>query len=69
MLARLRQLNREFVNLDTVLLREVEREVSEGQSHTGIASVVQFIARKKGLSVYFSCLMLSTFLANHFGIG
>jgi cyclopropane fatty-acyl-phospholipid synthase-like methyltransferase len=41
------KLQREFPNLEPVLLREVEREVSEGAGHTGMASVVQFIARKK----------------------
>ena len=41
------KLNREFSNFETVLLREVEREVSEGEGHSGMASVVQFIARKK----------------------
>jgi hypothetical protein len=38
---------REFPNFEPVLLREVEREVSEGEGHTGMASVVQLIARKK----------------------
>ena len=47
MLMTVDKLNREFTNLNTVLLREIEREVSEGEGHTGIASVVQFIARKK----------------------
>jgi hypothetical protein len=28
-------------------LREVERDVFEGEGHTGMASVVQFVARKK----------------------
>lgn len=41
------KLNREFPNLEPVIVREVEREVSEGEGHTGMASVVQFIARKK----------------------
>ncbi|MEO1352461.1 MAG: class I SAM-dependent methyltransferase [Cyanobacteria bacterium J06635_15] len=47
MLMTIGKLNREFSSLDTVLLREIEREVSEGEGHTGMASVVQFIARKK----------------------
>ena len=47
MLMTIDKLNREFPNLEPLLLREVEREVSEGEGHTGIASVVQFIARKK----------------------
>lgn len=37
----------EFPNLETVLLRELEREVHEGFYHEGIASVVQFIGLKK----------------------
>ena len=47
MLMTVDKLRREFPNLEPVLLREVEREVSEGEAHTGMASVVQFIARKK----------------------
>lgn len=41
------KIEREFPNCDPILLRELEREVSEGTYHTGIASVVQFIGRKK----------------------
>lgn len=41
------KIRREFQNFEPILLREVEREVSEGEGHTGMASVVQFIARKK----------------------
>jgi SAM-dependent methyltransferase len=47
MLMTVDKLHREFPNFEPVLLREVEREVSEGEGHTGMASVVQFIARKK----------------------
>jgi SAM-dependent methyltransferase len=47
MLMTVDKLRREFPNLEPVLLREIEREVSEGEGHTGMASVVQFIARKK----------------------
>lgn len=47
MLMTVDKLNREFPNLEPLLLREVERDVSEGEGHTGMASVVQFIARKK----------------------
>lgn len=47
MLMTVDKLRREFPNFEPVLLREVEREVSEGEGHTGMASVVQFIARKK----------------------
>ena len=37
----------EFPNCEPILLRELEREVCEGTYHTGVASVVQFIGRKK----------------------
>ena len=37
----------ELPNLQPILLKEVERDVSEGRYHTGLASVVQFIGRKK----------------------
>jgi len=47
MLMTIDKLHHEFPNLEPVLLREVEREVSEGEGHTGMAFVVQFIARKK----------------------
>jgi SAM-dependent methyltransferase len=40
-------LEKEFPNCEPILAREIEREVSEGRFHTGLASVVQFIARKK----------------------
>ncbi len=41
-------LRREFPRLEVILVREVERDVREGVGHTGIASVVQFIARRPG---------------------
>lgn len=40
-------LEREFPNCEPLLSQEIEREVVEGNFHTGLASVVQFIARKK----------------------
>lgn len=40
------KLQRELPNLQPILLREIERDVSEGEGHTGVASVVQFIARR-----------------------
>ena len=40
------KIEREFPNCEPILLRELEREVSEGKYHTGIASVVQFIGKK-----------------------
>ena len=47
MLMRVEKLRAEFPNLKPVLARENEREVSEGEGHTGMASVVQYIARKE----------------------
>ncbi len=47
MLMTLDKVRREFPALETVHLCEVEREVVEGPGHTGMASVVQFIGRKK----------------------
>ena len=38
---------KEFPNCDVILCHEIEREVVEGEFHTGLASVVQFIGRKK----------------------
>lgn len=40
------KLRAEFPHLEPMLLQEVEREVREGTHHTGMASVVQFIARR-----------------------
>ena len=40
------KIEREFPNLETVLLREIDREVQEGSYHAGLSSVVQFIGRK-----------------------
>jgi hypothetical protein len=42
------KLRQEFPHLEPLLLRELEREVREGAAHTGMASVVQFIARRPG---------------------
>lgn len=47
MLMSVAKLLREFPNLKPVQAREIEREVCEGEGHTGMASVVQFIARKE----------------------
>jgi SAM-dependent methyltransferase len=47
MLMTVDKLHQEFPNFEPLLLREVEREVSEGEGHTGMASVIQYIARKK----------------------
>jgi cyclopropane fatty-acyl-phospholipid synthase-like methyltransferase len=41
------KLETEFPNCEPILIRELKREVSEGEGHTGLASVVQFIARKR----------------------
>lgn len=47
MLMTVEKLCREFLGFEPILLREIEREVIEGEGHRGMASVVQFIARKK----------------------
>jgi SAM-dependent methyltransferase len=47
MLMSVPKIERELPNLEPILLHEIEREVCEGKHHTGIASVVQFIGRKK----------------------
>lgn len=47
MLMTVEKLHREFPDLEPILLREVERDVSEGDGHGGMACVVQLIARKK----------------------
>lgn len=41
------KVRREFPDMEPILLHEVEREVLEGTGHTGLASVIQFIGRKK----------------------
>ncbi len=38
---------KEFPNCEVLLCQEIERDVVEGQFHTGLASVVQFIGKKK----------------------
>jgi len=47
MLMTVTKLHQEFPNLKPILAREIEREVSEGEGHTGMAAVVQYIARKE----------------------
>lgn len=39
-------IRQDFPNCEVVLAHTIEREVLEGSGHTGLASVVQFIARK-----------------------
>ena len=41
------ELEKQFPNCEPILIQEIEREIIEGKFHTGLASVVQFIARKK----------------------
>lgn len=41
------KIRREFTGLETIHLCEIERHIAEGDRHTGMASVVQFIGRKK----------------------
>lgn len=40
-------LERAFPGCEVILLKQMEREVVEGTFHTGVASVVQFLGRKK----------------------
>ena len=40
-------IQKEFSNCEVILCHEIEREVVEGEFHTGMASVVQFIGKKK----------------------
>lgn len=40
------ELAEDFTGLEVLLCREIEREVVEGSLHTGMASVVQLVARK-----------------------
>jgi SAM-dependent methyltransferase len=47
MLLDLAELEQQFPNCEPILAQEIEREVIEGTFHTGLAYVVQFIARKK----------------------
>ncbi|MFO1003223.1 MAG: class I SAM-dependent methyltransferase [Planctomycetaceae bacterium] len=46
MLLTVEDLRAEFSNCELLLCQEVERDVVEGEYHTGLASVVQFIGRK-----------------------
>lgn len=43
-------IEREFPGCEVLLSQEIEREVVEGKAHNGMASVVQFIARKRTTS-------------------
>lgn len=40
-------IEQEFPNCEPIISQEIDREVVEGTFHTGLASVVQFLARKK----------------------
>lgn len=46
LLASLDDLKRELAGLEFLRAQELEREVREGQYHTGLASVVQIVARR-----------------------
>jgi hypothetical protein len=47
MLMDLAELKQQFPNCEPILAQEIEREVIEGEFHTGLACVVQFIATKR----------------------
>jgi SAM-dependent methyltransferase len=46
MLMTVENIKHEFPNCEVLLCHEIEREVVEGEFHTGLASVVQFIGKK-----------------------
>ncbi len=46
MLMTLKKLRRELPNFEPIITREIERQLDEGKGHTGLSSVVQFVARK-----------------------
>lgn len=48
MLFSLDELFKDFAHSNMLLGQEIEREVLEGRGHTGVASVVQLIMRKRG---------------------
>jgi SAM-dependent methyltransferase len=50
MLMTMAKISEEFPTCEPILLRELDREVREGKYHTGVASVVQFIGRRKALN-------------------
>jgi len=43
----LAELVKQFPNCEPIIAQEIEREIIEGKFHTGLAHVVQFIARKR----------------------
>jgi hypothetical protein len=47
-LLNLERLRPELGTLDWLLARELDRDVLEGRCHTGAASVVQLVARRRG---------------------
>ena len=46
MLMTAEDIQKEFPNCQAILCHEIEREIVEGEFHTGLASVVQFIGKK-----------------------
>ncbi len=46
MLMTVSKIEREFPNLEPIILRTIDREVYEGKQHTGLASVVQYVGKK-----------------------
>lgn len=47
MLMTVEKVKKEFPSCEPVILRQLEREVNEGTFHRGIASVVQFVGKKR----------------------
>ena len=50
MLMTVDKLRREFPNCEPVVLREIEREVSEGEGHTGMAFHCSVHCAERGLT-------------------
>ncbi|MGE9290171.1 MAG: SAM-dependent methyltransferase [Puniceicoccales bacterium] len=49
MLMTCEDLERSFLRCEPILSQEIEREIVEGKFHSGLASVVQYIARKRSI--------------------
>ncbi|MDO5666558.1 MAG: class I SAM-dependent methyltransferase [Alcaligenaceae bacterium] len=41
------ELEHDFIDMDIIHLEELEREIQEGEAHSGMSAVVQLIARKR----------------------
>lgn len=48
LLLTLEGLRQEWSGLEPLLLRQVDRDIQEGQGHSGLSTVIQFVGRKRG---------------------